>query len=268
MLKSRWIVPDGVLWHLPFEALQPADDHYVVDMMQVSYAQSLLHLARPALATSCGNRLKATFLGIGNPLLSNEFKARAVGLPRCVLESSAAQEDEVKHLGAVFGSSRTLLLTAAEARGRIKSDAGGASVLHISSPSLLDDTSSMSSFVGLAAGPGKQNEGFMQAREIMNCRVLPISCSCRRSAEEWFSGAGILGMTWAWFAAGSSSTMFNRWPADSIATNQLMTEFYSRVKPASRSQISKAAALRQSVCCLGGIRLPTPILLGELRHDW
>jgi CHAT domain-containing protein len=199
------------------------------------------------------NRLKATFLGIGNPLLSNEFKTRVqLGYPDAVLESSAAQEDEVKHLGAVFGSSRTLLSTAAEASAeRIKSDAGGASVLHISSPSLLDDTSSMSSFVGLAAGPGKQNEGFMQAREIMNLQsTADLVVLAGAQQKSGFSGAGILGMTWAWFAAGSSSTMFNRWPADSIATNQLMTEFYSRVKPASRSQISKAAALRQSVLLL------------------
>jgi len=65
-----------------------------------------------------------------------------------------------------------------------------------------------------------------------------------------FSGAGILGMTWAWFAAGGSSTIFNRWQADPVASNQLMIDFYSRIKPGTRSPDSKAAALRQSVLSL------------------
>lgn len=42
VLKTKLIViPDGVLWRLPFEALQSVEDHYVVDQMQVSYAPSL-----------------------------------------------------------------------------------------------------------------------------------------------------------------------------------------------------------------------------------
>ena len=166
-------VPDGVVWRLPFEALQSADDHYVVDQMQVSYAQSLSILRDLRSRRVPVNRLKASYVGIGNPLLSNEFKARVqLGYPDTILESSSAQEDEVKRLGAVFGSSRTRLLTATEAsEERLKADAAVANILHISSPSLLDDTSPMSSFVGLAAAPGKENEGFMQGREIMNLQA-------------------------------------------------------------------------------------------------
>jgi CHAT domain-containing protein/Flp pilus assembly protein TadD len=254
VLKTKLvIVPDGVLWRLPFEALQPADDHYVVDQMQVSYAQSLSILRDLRSRRVPVNRLKASFVGIGNPLLSSEFKARVqLGYPDTILESSAAQEDEVKRLGAVFGSSRTRLLTAAEAsEERLKADAAGANILHISSPSLLDDTSAMSSFVGLAAAPGKQNEGFMQAREIMNLQAtVDLVVLSGAQQKSGFSGAGILGMTWAWFAAGSSSTIFNRWQADPVASNQLMIDFYSRIKPGTRSPDSKAVALRQSVLSL------------------
>ncbi|HEX6731710.1 MAG TPA: tetratricopeptide repeat protein, partial [Pyrinomonadaceae bacterium] len=41
-LKTKLvIVPDGALWRLPFEALQPVENHYVADNMQVSYVPSL-----------------------------------------------------------------------------------------------------------------------------------------------------------------------------------------------------------------------------------
>src|SRR6185503_19126848 len=35
------VVPDGLLWNLPFEALQPAEDRYLLDQASISYAPSL-----------------------------------------------------------------------------------------------------------------------------------------------------------------------------------------------------------------------------------
>ena len=94
-LKTKFvIVPDGVLWRLPFEALQPAEDHYVVDHMQVSYAPSLSALREMRKQRLPAGRLNSSLVAYGNPELSKNFTTR-VGLAYAgiKLESSAEQED-------------------------------------------------------------------------------------------------------------------------------------------------------------------------------
>jgi CHAT domain-containing protein len=52
------VVPDGALWHVPFQALQDARGRFVADTIAVSYAPSLTALRevlrRPAAAPSRG----------------------------------------------------------------------------------------------------------------------------------------------------------------------------------------------------------------------
>src|SRR5213079_1425219 len=38
---SLCIVPDGILWDLPFQALEPRDDRYLLEDYSISYAPSL-----------------------------------------------------------------------------------------------------------------------------------------------------------------------------------------------------------------------------------
>src|SRR5262249_20636228 len=38
---SLCIVPDGILWDLPFQALEPRDGHYLLEDYAISYAPSL-----------------------------------------------------------------------------------------------------------------------------------------------------------------------------------------------------------------------------------
>jgi tetratricopeptide (TPR) repeat protein len=68
-LKTKLvIVPDGLLWGLPFEALQPAEDHYVLDQMQVSYAPSLAALRE--MRRHPVKRPNSLLIAYGNPNLS------------------------------------------------------------------------------------------------------------------------------------------------------------------------------------------------------
>jgi tetratricopeptide (TPR) repeat protein len=61
------IVPDGLLWQLPFEALQPAEDLYVLDHVQVSYAPSLSALREMQKQRLPVNRLNSFLIGYANP---------------------------------------------------------------------------------------------------------------------------------------------------------------------------------------------------------
>ena len=112
-LKTKLVVvPDGLLWHLPFEALQPSEDHYVVDHAQVSYAPSLSTLREMRKQRLPAGRLNSLLVAYGNPELSKNFKTRfELAYAGVKLESSAEQEEEIKRIATSYGTNRLLRWT-------------------------------------------------------------------------------------------------------------------------------------------------------------
>ena len=254
LLKTKLIiVPDGILWRLPFEALQPDEHRYVVDQMQVAYAPSLSALRDMRKRRAPFSRVNKPLLAFGNPLLSKEFTSRIeLAYTDTKLQSSPQQEEEINRLGTIYGPGRSRLLKGTEASEvRFKLEASRVGMLHFAAPALLDDTSPMSSFVGLAAGPGKQADGFLQAREIINLQTTAplVVLSDAQSKGNYANGAAA-GWSWSWFVAGSPATMLTRWQVEPAAVSQLMTQFYSTVRPGNRNPRSKAEALHEGVMSL------------------
>jgi CHAT domain-containing protein len=64
------------------------------------------------------------------------------------------------------------------------------------------------------------------------------------------NGAAIYGLSWSWFVAGSPLVMFNRWKLETAPASNLLTQFYSTIKPPNGNRISRAKALRQSALSL------------------
>ena len=251
VLKTKLIiVPDGILWRLPFEALQPVEDHYVVDQMQVSYAPSLTVLREMRKRGRVNSN--QSLVAMGNPTLSKEFSNR-VGLAytETKLEASQHQEEEIKRIAAVYGSAKSKLLFGAEASEYgFRGEAANADILHLATPALLDETSPMSSFIGFAS-VGNQDGGFFQARELMdlqtNAQIVVLS-GARRHGRLY--GAAAPALSWAWFVAGSSTTMSSRWQVEPTAQLKLLTQFYSEIKPKRGRPISNTKALQQSMLSL------------------
>ena len=249
-LKTKLvIVPDGLLWGLPFEALQPAENHYVLDQMQVSYAPSLSALREMRKQRTPAN---STLIAYGNPSLSKEFSTRVqLAYSDARLESAADQEEEIKSVAANYGKPASRLTVGAQAsEDRLKSDLSRAKIVHLAAPAILDDASPMSSFIGLASG-ASEDDGFLQARELMNLRStaeLVVASRAQHNAD--LNGAAHLGFSWSWFVAGTPATLVSRWNVDSGALSTMLTEFYSSVRPTRRAPISKARALHQSLLSL------------------
>ncbi|HEU4712152.1 MAG TPA: CHAT domain-containing tetratricopeptide repeat protein [Pyrinomonadaceae bacterium] len=248
-LKSKLIfVPDGMLWHLPFEALQPDEEQYVVDHRQVSYAPSLSALRemrKPALPGPVG---RLNLFAYGNPELSKEFTTRSeLAHAGVKLESSPAQEEELRRIATAYGPTTTHLSVGPKANEeQVKSDISRAKIMHFAGPAILDDASPMSSFIGLSSATGERDgqDGFLQIREIMN---LPSSAELvvlsTAQSKPGISGEAAVGFSWGWFVAGTRATLVSRWQVESRTQSTLFNEFYSSIK----SPVSKGRALHQSV---------------------
>lgn len=249
-LKSKLIiVPDGVLWRLPFEALQPAEDHYVVDHAQVSYAPSLSALREMRNQRLPDTRRNSSLFAYAQPELSKNFTTRFelahAGIP---LEPSVEQ-DEFTRIATAYGPSR-LFAGPQASEERIKSELSRARIVHFDGPVILDDASPMSSFIGLSSATSRE-DGFLQGREIMDLQSiaeLVVAPAAQHSAG--FNGNAAVGFSWSWFVAGTRATLVSRWKVESPALSTLIAGFYPAIKPTNRTPVSKARALHQNILTL------------------
>ena len=251
------IAPDGPLWNLPFQALQSAPARYVIEDHAVAYIPSLTVLREMARLRKRGdNKSPApTLLAFANPALGQTTAARVgpskrderfVPLPEA--------EIEVKALEQLYGVSHSKVYIGAEAReSRVKSEAGRYRIIHLATHGVLDDASPMYSHLLLSQSAGDTAEdGLLEAWELMNLNLradLVVLSACDTARGHVGAGEGMIGLSWALFVAGTTTTVVSQWKVASSSTAQLMVDFHRHLKSELRlkSKPSEAEALRQAV---------------------
>jgi CHAT domain-containing protein/uncharacterized protein HemY len=248
------IVPDGFLWRLPFEALQPADDQYVLDQAALSYAPSfsaLREMLKPGRQP--GRSRSFDLVAFASPLLSKDLLRRVeLTYKNEKIEPTPENENEIHGLRTVYGDMQRIFTGEAASEERLKLEAARAGVLHFATPVILDDISPMYSFIVLSSTDGNNaNDGVLQTREIMElqtpARLVVLSASRFRN-DGITNGGASTGLAWSWFVAGSPSMVFSRWQVK--PPTQLMPEFHARLR--SRRPNSKVGALQQSALATRG----------------
>jgi CHAT domain-containing protein/Tfp pilus assembly protein PilF len=250
------IVPEAELWELSFQALQSAQDRFLVEDYAISYAPSLtvlremIRVRKDKLNQAVSG---ASLMAIGNPALERKAIDRVkityrgeelIPLPEA--------EREVKFLARLYGATRSKIYIGAEAReDRVKIEASQFSILHFATHSVFNDTSPMYSQIVLSQNEFATDEdGLLEAWEIMkmtlNAKLVVLSaCETARGRAE--AGEGVIGLTWAFFVSGSPTTVVSQWKVDSSSTTELMLEFHRNLKPKMKEgerEIGAAKALR------------------------
>ena len=278
------IVPAEVLWELPFQALLSKSDKYVLEDHALAYAPSLSVLSEmkkralarrrtPDDSPSSGflTKISATttpagvsgspaalgwstlprLLAMGNPSLSSRLVSQLRSAPRGVsLDSLPHAEQEVKALSEIYGAQESTILIGTAAREEtFKATASKYPVLHFASHGVLDDVNPLYSRLLLATGI-ESEDGFLEAREIMKLDLhadLAVLSACQTARGQVGSGEGLIGMSWALFIAGTSTTVASQWKVDSASTARLMIDFHRNLQSEKGpSQASAAEALRRS----------------------
>jgi CHAT domain-containing protein len=249
------ILPDGPLWHLPFQALYNLDRGYLLENYAIYYAHSLTALREEARKSeglgrsrerSGGNR--PALLAVGNPALDDEAMTRLGTLSKAqALAPGADEEREVAALARLYGRANCKILTRDQAREEtLKAEAGNYRVIHLAAHCVLDDRSPMYSGLILSRAD-RDEDGVLEAWEIMRLNLkaeLVILSGCETARGALSAGEGIIGINWAFFIAGVPATVVSQWNVDSARTADLMIEFHRRLS--SHSAPTKAEALRQA----------------------
>jgi CHAT domain-containing protein/tetratricopeptide (TPR) repeat protein len=252
------IVPDGPLWNLPFQALRVNNNRFLLEQCAVDYAPSLTVLQEMIRLRRRGGEntvASTTLLAMGNPALGNETSERVrVAYRGETLEPLPEAEKEVMTLGQLYGSGQSKVYVGAEAsEDRFKAEASTAGMLHLATHGFLNDTSPMYSNIALSPGSGKtKDDGLLEAWEIMQLDLnadLAVLSACETARGKVGAGEGVIGLTWAFFVAGTPTTVVSQWKVESKSTSELMTAFHrSRIAEEARPNPSfaTAKALRQA----------------------
>jgi len=202
------IVPDGALWDVPFDALQPAS---------VSYAPSL-----SALREMRKRRYRApssTLLVFADPTLTKETLERVQTTYTGLRLDETTKTSEIRTLQSRYGSTQVRSYTGVQAKKeRLKTEVSTAGTLHFATPAILDNAVPMYSFLALSPDPDLHDDGLLRLSEITNLNskarivVLPYVFSPNSQ-----SGNALIALSWSWFVAGTPAVVLNRWSENDAA---------------------------------------------------
>ncbi len=221
------IVPDAVLWYVPFAALviPPSADaasagpspEYLIDRYEVRLLPSTQFL----LGATAGSAMRPGF--------------RVLALSYAVPGGAA----ELAAVRGALGEGRVLTREGGAATERAALTAS-AEVLHLAVHSLVDDRDPLASHLRLA--PQGTDDGLLHLSEIAGRRLAPrlvVLSACEGVNGRLYAGEGLVGLARAFLVGGTRQVVASEWPVDSSAAG-LMGAFYGQLERGIRP----AAALR------------------------
>ncbi len=255
--KTRFVlVPDGPLWELPFQALMPAPNRFLVEEKTISTAPSLTFLREMMrLREQRGNvSTPANVLAIGNPALGGaEVLAKRAELMGDKLEPLPFAEQQAMQLGQLYKTNAKVLVGAAATEQTIKAEMPKYRILHLATHGVLDNRNPMYSHLVLAqTGTTEKDDGLLEARELLEMDLqadLVVLSACETGRGKIGAGEGLIGLTWALFVAGVPSTVVSQWKVADKSTAELMLAFHQQLQAKDtkgNALFTKAEALRQA----------------------
>lgn len=229
--KSLCVIPDGTLWTVPFHALLRGDGDHLADRHAVFYAHSLV-LLRNAQSTQV--TAPARLIAFGNPTIGVSARATLRSLYRDTpLGSLEDAETEARSLSTMYAA-RSRAYVREEARETVfKDESPEFDIIHVAAHAVVDDAAPMYSAIVLAANRADATEdGLLEAREVVDLPLsaeLAVLSACETARGKVGGGEGVVGLAWAFFAAGCPTTVVSQWKAESRATSILMIDFHRRL---------------------------------------
>ncbi len=242
-----YVLPDGALNSLPFEALivpgsRPATAPHVVEMSEVVYASSATLLLNPPGSGSRGARPSHdyTLVAFGDPAVGSASDLAPAAttargsLPALVPLPHARRE--VLALPSLF--ERAAVFVGEQAtEARFYEEAARAPIVHVAAHAFVDDRHP--EFSGIVLCPGSAGEmgatgedGIVQAFEIAQRTYdldLATLSACETGRGALLRGEGLIGLSRAFRLAGARNLVASLWKVDDAATEIFMAQFYRRL---------------------------------------
>jgi CHAT domain-containing protein len=165
-------------------------------------------------------------------------------------------ETEVKALARFFDPNQSRILIGERADEQsFKSLAPAYDIIHCATHAIFDNRHPLYSFLLFAKlKDSADDDGLLEAREIMGLRLNadPVVLSaCDTARGRIGAGEGVIGLSWAFLAAGCRSTLVSQWKINSASAADSMERFYQNLRQTSDRNIkTKADALRLTILAM------------------
>lgn len=240
------IVPHGPLLGLSFAALVDGRGRYLLERYTLHYAPSVAVLQYAP--SSAASRAASRYLLVADPANPGGAGGALPRLPGARSEAAAVR--------ALLPAGSSTLIAGTLANGsRVRALASGSTVLHFATHGVIVDDRPLDSYLALA-------NGRLTARDIyaLNLNADLVILSACRSASGRITGDGMIGLTRAFFYAGTPSIVATLSDVSDIAAGYLVPRFYRSWQRSS----DKASALRTAQLALlralraGQVKAQTP----------
>ena len=279
------IVPDGVLYYTPFEALLTAagdgpywDLPYLLRLFSIAYIPSasvLASLREPRQEPTPSERKQlVAFAPFVNPGKETHSRGESQGTApesRGAFKLLPASRREVAGIAGLYPEAALSFLGEAADETTVTHNPSVATArrLHFATHAQINEDHPEYSALVLAERPGE--DGLLQMREIFNLKLsadLAVLSACETGLGKEVTGEGLIGLTRAFFYAGVPSLVVSLWNVVDGPTPDLMVDFYQNL---DRLQDRAKALQTSKLSMVAGRTYSHPsywapfILLGEPR---
>lgn len=258
---DAWIVvPDGILYFLPFETLRDSTGHYLAASQTISYVPALTVLS--VLRARKENEAKRLFLGVGDVRyqdqgdISSELP-KPQGIEKTVLRGLSdtlsfptydlpQTRAEVLGVNKILGNRGVVLLGSHATDDAFKSEPlADFRIVHLAVHGFSDDRFPDRSGLVLGVDRASGDIGLLQIPEIMrlhfNADLVTLS-ACDTGTGKVEGEEGITNLAEAFLVSGARAVVASLWSADDTFTSDLMKRFYTHLAQGD----DKATALRKA----------------------
>lgn len=267
-MENLIIVPDGVLYYLPFETLlltpqgQRKESHYLIERYKISYVPSssaLLFLSENKPESKRSKNL----LAFGNPsyTLTNSSKSgKADAEVEIMRELYLDQgfdfsplpysEKEVLEISSHFPNGSRDVYIKDDAKEEVfkKVSLKDYQIIHFACHGFLSEEFPFRSALVLSLDDDPSEDGFIQVRELYNLRIradLVVLSACQTGRGRVERGEGLLGLPRIFFYTGAKSVISTLWRINDESTAVFMNWFYSYLSEGKdKAQSLRLAKLR------------------------
>ena len=233
-------IGSGPILDVPFAALRDSAGKCLMERYALSSSVSLGSL----LQTVTPRKPQGTLLCCVYPLDRNTAPDATVW--RKGFTPLPHAREEVARIMAIVPGARQIADVEAREDSVIQQMSRYA-ILHFATHGILNESDGLHSWLLLAPPSSAGNEpGRLEAQEILTqplCARLAVLSACDTARGQNFGGEGLVGMAWAFRAAGCPSVVASQWRADDATAPLLMETFYKRLLAGEH----KDEALRQAM---------------------
>ncbi|QYO65889.1 CHAT domain-containing protein [Leptolyngbya sp. 7M] len=203
------IVPDKALWKIPFHALSPDGESYLIEKRIVSYSPSVSMLLNELTQPVPSRKTIQVFA-------NDSFQDRHLEYVN----------REAEKVGRIFSARPVIGAT----RRQFLSSAGESDILHFSMHAQADPNEPLESFLAFKAF-GKDS-GQITVQDLLSVRLKKQNLAFLASCEtnNVLNGEGLVSIAWALLGSGSSSVISAQWEANDRSTELFTQKFYEQYR--------------------------------------